>query len=489
MEREKFGSRLGFILVSAGCAIGIGNVWKFPYMCGQFGGAAFILVYLLFLLVMGIPILVCEFSVGRHSQLGISAAFDKMEQEGTKWHRLKWFGIFGNYLLMMFYTTVAGWMLNYCYKSIKGDFVGVTPDEVTGAFNDMLGSASTMAFWTVLVCIVGFAVCAMGIKGGIERASKFMMTALLLIMVALAVRSVFLDGAAAGVKFYLVPDFAKIAEVGFGNMIFGAMSQAFFTLSIGIGSMHIFGSYIGKDRSLTGEAITITALDTTVALLAGFIIIPSCFAFGVEPGAGPSLIFITIPNIFSQMAGGQIFGAFFFLFLTFAAFTTVVAVFENIMSFNMDMLGWSRKKTAWVCASLLIVLSMPCVLGFNVISGIQLIGEGSSILDFEDFIVSNNLLPLGSLGYVLYCTRNNGWKWDNLMKEANTGKGIKFPEVIRPYMTYVLPIVIVAIYLKGYYDMFSGKGTTMFVCWMAVAFALLGFVIMTALGKPKKENK
>lgn len=489
MEREKFGSRLGFILVSAGCAIGIGNVWKFPYMCGQFGGAAFILIYLLFLLVMGIPILVCEFSVGRNSQLSISVAFDKTEPEGTKWHRLKWFGIIGNYLLMMFYTTVAGWMMYYCYRSIKGEFVNVTPEQVGNAFSDMLGSAPTMAFWTVLVCIIGFTVCAMGLKGGIEKASKFMMTALFLIMVVLAVRSVFLDGAGAGVKFYLVPDFAKMKEVGVGNVIFGAMSQAFFTLSIGIGSMHIFGSYIGKDRSLTGEAITITALDTTVALLAGFIIIPSCFAFGVEPDAGPSLIFITIPNIFTQMDGGRIFGAFFFLFLTFAAFTTVVAVFENIMSFNMDMLGWSRKKTAWVCMILMSVLSMPCVLGFNILSGIQLIGEGSSILDFEDFIVSNNLLPLGSIGYILYCTRRNGWGWDNFMKEVNTGKGIKFPSAMRPYVAYVLPLVIVAVYLKGYYDMFSPKGTTMLVGWMIVAFALLGFVVFTALGKPKKENK
>lgn len=488
MEREKFGSRLGFILVSAGCAIGIGNVWKFPYMCGQFGGAAFILIYLLFLLIMGIPILVCEFSVGRNSQLGISVAFDKTEPEGTRWHCLKWFGIIGNYLLMMFYTTVAGWMMYYCYRSIKGEFVGVTPEEVGNAFDAMLGSAPTMAFWTVLVCIIGFAVCAMGLKGGIEKASKFMMTALLLIMVVLAVRSVFLEGAGAGVKFYLVPDFAKMMEVGIGNVIFGAMSQAFFTLSIGIGSMHIFGSYIDKDRSLTGEAITITALDTTVALLAGFIIIPSCFAFGVEPGAGPSLIFITIPNIFSQMPGGQIFGAFFFLFLTFAAFTTVVAVFENIMSFNMDMLGWSRKKTAWVCAVLMIVLSMPCVLGFNVLSGIQLIGEGSSILDFEDFIVSNNLLPLGSLGYILYCTRKNGWGWDNFMEEVNAGKGIKFPSAMRPYVAYVLPLIIVAVYLKGYYDMFSPKGTTMLIRWIVVAFAMLGFVIYIAFGKSKKDK-
>lgn len=489
MKREKFGSRLGFILVSAGCAIGIGNVWKFPYMCGAYGGAAFILIYLLFLLIMGIPVLVCEFSVGRYSRLSIAESFEKTEPEGTKWHRLKWIGIFGCYLLMMFYTTVAGWMMNYCFKSIRGDFVGATTEEVTGAFGEMLGSASTMTFWTILVCIIGFVVCGFGLKGGIEKASKFMMTALLLIMVVLAIRSVFLDGAEAGVRFYLIPDFAKIAEVGLGNVIFGAMSQAFFTLSIGIGAMHIFGSYIDKERSLTGEAITITALDTTVALLAGFIIIPSCFAYGVEPGAGPSLIFITIPNIFTQMPGGQIFGAFFFLFLTFAAFTTVVAVFENLISFDMDMFGWTRKKSVVVCAVLVIILSMPCVLGYNLWSGVQLIGEGSTILDLEDFIVSNNLLPLGSLGYVLYCTRDNGWGWDGFITEVNTGKGIKFPSAIRSYMSYVLPIIIAIIYLKGYYDMFSAKGTTMLVGWMIVAVILLGFVIVTALGKPKKGNK
>ena len=379
--------------------------------------------------------------------------------------------------------------MNYCVKSVRGDFVGATTDEVGGAFGEMLGSASTMAFWTVLVCVIGFVVCAFGLKGGIEKASKFMMTALLVIMVALAVRSLFLEGADAGVKFYLIPDFAKMVEMGIGNVIFGAMSQAFFTLSIGIGAMHIFGSYIGKERSLTGEAITITILDTVVALLAGFIIIPACFAFGVEPGAGPSLIFITIPNIFTQMAGGQIFGAFFFLFLTFAAFTTVVAVFENLISFNIDMFGWSRKKSVWVCAVAVILLSMPCVLGYNVLSGVQPIGAGSTILDFEDFIVSNNLLPLGSLGYVLYCTRKNGWGWDGFLKEVNTGKGIKFPSVMKSYMSYILPLIIITIYLKGYYDMFSSKGTTMLVSWMIVAVLLLGFVVVTALGKPKKENK
>ncbi|MCI5699652.1 MAG: sodium-dependent transporter [Lachnospiraceae bacterium] len=486
MKREKFGSRLGFILVSAGCAIGIGNVWKFPYLCGEYGGAAFILIYLLFLLIMGIPVLICEFAVGRGSRLSVAAGFEKIEPKGARWHRLKWIGIFGCYLLMMFYTSVAGWMLHYCYKSLKGEFEGATPDMVNAAFGDLLSNAPSMIFWTILICLIGFGVCFFGLKGGIERVTKVMMTALLLIMVVLAVHSVFLKGAGEGIRFYLIPDFGKMAEVGIGNVIFNAMSQAFFTLSIGIGAMHIFGSYLDKDRSLMGEAATITVLDTSVALMAGFIIIPACFAFGVEPGAGPSLIFITIPNIFAQMAGGRIWSALFFLFLTFAAFSTVVAVFENLVSFNMDMLGWTRRKSVVVCGILIIILSMPCVLGFNVFSGIQPLGEGSTIMDLEDFIVSNNLLPLGSLGYVLFCTRENGWGWKNFLAEVNTGTGIRFPAAVRPYVAYVLPLMIVAIYLKGYWDKFAGMGTTALVGWMTVAVILLGFVAFCASGKERQ---
>lgn len=487
MKREKFGSRLGFILVSAGCAIGIGNVWKFPYLCGEYGGAAFILIYLLFLLIMGIPVLVCEFAVGRKSRLSVATGFEALEPKGTRWHWMKWIGILGCYLLMMFYTSVAGWLMNYCFKSLRGDFVGATPAMVDAAFGDLMGNAPSMVFWTILICLIGFGVCFFGLKGGIERVTKFMMTALLAIMVVLAVNSVFLEGAGAGVRFYLIPDFVKMAEVGIGNVIFNAMSQAFFTLSIGIGAMHIFGSYLDKDRSLMGEAVTITALDTSVALMAGFIIIPACFAFGVEPGAGPSLIFVTIPNIFAQMPGGRIWAALFFLFLTFAAFTTVVAVFENLVSFNMDMLGWTRKKSVLVCGVLIIVLSMPCVLGFNVLSGIQPLGAGSTIMDLEDFIVSNNLLPLGSLGYVLFCTRKYGLGWSDFMEEVNAGKGLKFPVVIRPYVAYVLPVMIAVIYLKGYWDKFVKMGTGMLAGWMAVAVVLLGFVAVCAAGKPKKE--
>ncbi len=489
MKREKFGSRLGFILVSAGCAIGIGNVWKFPYMCGEFGGAAFIFIYLIFLLIMGIPVMICEFAVGRGSRRSVAAGFEKLEPAGSRWHVTKWIGVIGCYLLMMFYTTVGGWMMYYCYRSIKGEFVGASSDTVAAGFTDMLGNVPVMVFWTVLICIVGFAVCYFGIQKGIERVSKFMMSALLIIMVVLAVHSVFLKGAGEGIRFYLVPDFAGMKEIGIGNVIFGAMSQAFFTLSIGIGAMLIFGSYIGRERSLAGEAVSITALDTFVALMAGFIIIPSCFAFGIEPGAGPSLIFITIPNIFAQMPGGRVWAALFFLFLTFAAFTTIVAVFENIISFAIDLLGWSRKKSVVVNVAMLVILSMPCVLGFNVLAGFEPLGAGTNIMDLEDFIVSNNLLPLGSLGYVLFCTRKNGWGWENFLNEANAGDGIHFPRGLKGYVSYVLPVIIVVIYLKGYYDMFAGRGTAVLAGWMAAAVLFLGFVLFCASKKGSEKQQ
>ena len=489
MKREKFGSRLGFILVSAGCAIGIGNVWKFPYMCGEFGGAAFILIYLIFLLILGIPVMICEFAVGRGSRLSVAASFEKLEPEGTRWHVMKWIGVIGCYLLMMFYTTVGGWMMYYCYRSIKGEFVGASSDTVAEGFTDMLGNVPVMTFWTVLICVVGFAVCYFGIQKGIERVSKVMMSALLLIMVVLVIHSIFLEGAEDGIRFYLVPDFARMKEIGIGNVIFGAMSQAFFTLSIGIGAMLIFGSYIGQERSLSGEAASITLLDTFVALMAGFIIIPSCFAFGIEPGAGPSLIFITIPNIFAQMPGGRIWGALFFLFLTFAAFTTIVAVFENIISFAIDLRGWSRKKSVLVNVVMLVILSMPCVLGFNVLAGFEPLGAGTNIMDLEDFIVSNNLLPLGSLGYVLFCTRKNGWGWENFLSEVNTGEGVHFPRGLKGYVSYVLPLIIIVIYLKGYYDMFAGRGTAVLAGWMAAAVLFLGFVLFCASKKGSEKQQ
>lgn len=488
MKRETFGSRLGFILVSAGCAVGIGNVWKFPYMCGQFGGAAFILIYLVFLLIMGIPVMVCEFGVGRASRHSVAAAYETLEPQGTKWHITKWIGIIGCYFLMMFYTTVGGWMLYYCVRSFSGDFVGADMETVSAGFSDMLGNMPLMTFWTILICIIGFGVCAFGIKKGIEKVSKFMMTALLLIMIVLAIHSVMMKGAGAGIRFYLIPDFRQMEEIGIGNVIFGAMSQAFFTLSIGIGAMLIFGSYMEKDQRLFGEAVNITVLDTIVALMAGFIIIPACFAYGIEPGAGPSLIFITIPNIFAQVAGGRVWGGLFFLFLSFAAFTTLVAVFENIISFDMDLFGWSRKKSTLVSLILIIILSMPCVMGFNVLAGFTPLGEGSTIMDLEDFIVSNNLLPLGSLGYVLFCTKKNGWGWSSFLEEINQGEGWKFPAGIKGYMSYGLPLLIIIIYLKGYYDKFQPMGTKVLVGWMIVAILFLTFVIGCSCGKSNAEK-
>lgn len=489
MKREKFGSRLGFILVSAGCAIGIGNVWKFPYLCGEMGGAAFILIYLVFLAVLGIPVLTSEFAIGRGSRYSVAAAYERLEPQGTRWHYTKWIGILGSYLLMMFYTTVAGWMLYYCYRSVTGEFVGADAEYVQNGFGGMLGAPGVMAFWTILITVAGFAVCWFGIQNGIEKVTKIMMMALLAIMVVLAVHSFFLEGAGKGIEFYLIPDFKKMVEIGIGNVIFGAMSQAFFTLSIGIGAMMIFGSYMGKERSLTGEAVNITILDTFVALMAGFIIIPACFAFGIQPDSGPSLIFITIPNLFAQMPGGRWWGALFFLFLTFAAFSTLVAVFENIISFHIDLLQWSRRKSVIVSMLLIIILSMPCVLGFNILAGFQPLGVGSTVLDLEDFIVSNNLLPLGSLGYLLFVTRKNGWGWERFLEEANAGEGLKFPETLQGYVGYGIPLIIIIIYLKGYYDKFSSMGTATLVVWMAAAVVFLGFVLYCALAGGKRTNR
>lgn len=486
MKRERFGSRLGFILVSAGCAIGIGNVWKFPYICGAYGGAAFILIYLAFLLILGIPVLVCEFAVGRGSRKSVALSFEQLAPEGTLWYRLKYIGIYGCYLLMMFYTMVGGWMMYYCYRSLRGEFTGASPEQIEAAFGGMLLDLPTMSFWTVLICVTGFAICILGLKSGVERITKWMMAALLVIMLVLAVHSLFLDGAGAGVQFYLVPDFQKMMDSGIGNAVFAALSQAFFTLSLGIGAMLIFGSYLDRSHSLTGEAVSITALDTFVALTAGFIVIPACFAYGIEPGAGPSLVFITLPNIFAQMPGGFLWGSLFFLFLTFAALSTIIAVFENIIAFDMDLFGWSRQKSVLVSAVLVIILSMPAVLGYNVLSIIQPLGEGSTIMDLEDFIVSNNLLPLGSLGYVLFCTRKNGWGWDNFIREANAGTGRSFPAGLKNYVAYGIPLIIVIIYLKGYYDMFAAKGPLMLAGWMAAAVVFLLFVFYCATGKKRR---
>ena len=488
-ERETFGSRLGFILVSAGCAIGLGNVWKFPYMAGKYGGAAFILIYLIFLVLLGLPVLVCEFAVGRASRKSTARAFHDLEPEGANFHNFSYMSMVSNYVLMMFYTMVAGWMLYYCYAMAAGKLDGKDSAQVADYFTGLQDSAGTMTLWMIIVVVLSFGVCSLGVQRGLEKITKVMMICLLALIVVLAVHSLTLDGAMEGVKFYLVPDFAAMAEIGIGNVIFGALSQAFFTLSIGAGSMTIFGSYLGKDRSLLGESLHITILDTFVALMAGFIIIPACFAFGVEPGAGPGLVFITLPNVFNQMTGGKIWGALFFLFMSFAALSTVIAVFENILSFAMDLWGWKRNKAVLFNIVLLIILSMPAILGFGPWSGIQILGEGTNIMDLEDFIISNNILPLGSVIFVIFCASKNGWGWDNFIKEANTGKGIKFPTCIRNYMLWVIPVVVAIIYLKGYYDMFQPKGNTYLIPWMIVGIAMLILVGWIVFGHSKKNKK
>ncbi|XCP85645.1 sodium-dependent transporter [Roseburia hominis] len=450
MQRENFSSRLGFILISAGCAIGLGNVWRFPYIVGKYGGAAFVLIYLLFLLILGLPIMVMEFSVGRASKASAALSFDRLEPKGSKWHWYKWGAMAGNYLLMMFYTTIGGWMVQYFVKMASGRFTGLDTDGVAGVFSEMLGQPATMAIYMIIVVIVCFTICGMGFQKGVEKITKVMMLMLLALMAILAVRSVTLPGAVEGLKFYLYPDFGKLVEYGLFEVIFAAMGQSFFTLSLGIGAIAIFGSYIGKERSLTGEAICVTALDTFVALIAGLIIFPSCFAYGVNPGEGPSLIFITLPNVFNSMAGGRLWGTLFFLFMIFAAASTIIAVFENIISFAIDLTGCSRKKAVIGNMIAIIVLSMPCVLGFNVWSGFAPFGAGSGVLDLEDFIVSNNLLPLGSLVYLLFCTSRYGWGWNNFIKEADSGNGARFPKWAKIYVSYLLPLIVLFIFVQGY---------------------------------------
>lgn len=454
MQREKLGSRLGFILLSAGCAIGIGNVWKFPYMAGQYGGGAFVLFYIFFLLVLGLPIMTMEFAVGRASQKSPVMSYQALEKPGQKWHIHGYLCMIGNYLLMMFYTTVAGWMLHYFYLTASGRFAGATSETVANMFTEMLGQPLVMGGWMVLVVIVGFGVCSMGLQNGLERVTKVMMIALLAIMVVLAVNSVTMEGAAEGLSFYLKPDFARMQEIGIGATIVGAMNQAFFTLSLGIGAMAIFGSYIGKDRALLGEAVHVAVLDTFVAIVAGLIIFPACFSFNVAADSGPSLIFITLPNIFNHMAWGRLWGSLFFVFMAFAAFSTVLAVFENIISCGMDLTGASRKKVAGVNIILMILLSLPCVLGYNLWSGFMPFGDGSAVLDLEDFLVSNLWLPLGSLIYLLFCTSRYGWGWKNFKDEANQGRGLQVKDGMRIYVTYILPIVVLIIFALGIKDKF-----------------------------------
>lgn len=444
-KREKLGSRLGFILLSAGCAIGVGNVWKFPYMVGQNGGGIFVLIYLFFLIAMGVPVMTMEFSLGRASQKSMTKLYDELEPKGSKWHFHGYAALIGNILLMMFYTVVCGWLLQYFVKMLKGDFTGVATEVAVSQYSEMLANPWMQMLFTGIVIVIGFLVCAFGVKNSLERVTKVMMIALLVIMVALAINGFFMEGTLEGLKFYLVPNLDNVKEVGIFNVITGAMSQAFFTLSLGIGSMAIFGSYLDKDRSLFGEAINVAVLDTLVAIIAGLIIFPACFTYNNgNVNAGPPLIFETLPNIFNNMPLGRLWGSLFFLFLTFAALSTVFAVFENIIACVQDLTKWSRKKICIIGTFAMFVLALPCILGFNVLSGFAPFGEGSVVLDLEDFIVSNLLLPIGSFVFVMFCTSKYGWGYDNFVNEANQGKGLKVQKWMKVYFKYVLPVLLFA---------------------------------------------
>lgn len=454
MEREKLKSRLGFILLSAGCAIGIGNVWRFPYVAGNNGGGIFVLFYIIFLAIMGIPVLCMEFSVGRASRKSAAQSFHKLEKPGQKWHLHGYISIFGNYMLMFYYTTVAGWMLYYFGASLTGAFRGLDPAGVGEAFNGLLASPEKMLFCTLLVVVLGFVICGLGLQNGVERITKWMMMALIVIMVILAGNSILQPGAMEGLRFYLLPDMEQVKNVGLGKIIVQAMNQSFFTLSLGIGSMAIFGSYIDKEKSLLGESITIAALDTFVAITAGLIIFPACFAHGVNPDSGPSLIFVTLPNVFNDMAAGSIWGALFFLFMSFAAFSTVLGVFQNIVAMCQEVWNWNKKQATLRNILIVGLCSIPCVLGFNLWSGFQPLGAGSSVLDLEDFIVSTLLLPGGSFVYLMFCTSRWGWGWDNFYEEVNAGKGLRFPKWLRIYVCRVLPLLMLFLFCHGLYATF-----------------------------------
>lgn len=447
MEREKFGSRLGFILISAGCAIGIGNVWRFPYVAGNNGGGIFVLLYMLFLLLFGIPILAMELSVGRASKCSIIRAYNKLEKPGSKWHIHGYFGMLGNYMLMFFYTTVSGWMLGYFIKYVTGSINETTDSKQL--FADVTASPITMFIWMAVIVIIAIVVCSMGLQNGVEKVTKYMMLALLALIVILAVHSLTLSGASRGMKYFLVPDMDRIRETGFANIVIEAMRQAFFTLSIGMGSMMIFGSYIGRERALTGESIQITILDTFVAIMSGVIIFPACMSYNIPTDSGPSLIFVTLPKVFECMPGGRFWGAMFFLFMTFSALSTVIAVLENILACNMEAFSWSRKKSCLINLFVIIIMSIPCILGFNVLSGFTPFGAGSNVLDLEDFIVSSIILPIGSLIILLFCTSRWGWGFDSFMEEVNTGKGIRMAKALKIYLKYLLPVVIIFLIVDG----------------------------------------
>ena len=449
MERESFKSRTGFLLVSAGCAIGIGNVWRFPYVVGQNGGGLFVLFYLIFLVLMGIPVLTMEFAVVRASGKSAVLSYKTLEKPKSKWHIHGWFCMLGCYMLMMYYTTVSGWMTSYFYKFATGEFkTGMDSKSVSNVFNNLTSSPIEMLIWIFIITALGFFVCSKGVQKGLEKVSKFMMVALLVLIVVLAIHSVTLSGAKEGLSFYLIPDLERVSKIGLGNVITSAMSQAFFTLSLGIAAMEIFGSYMKKDHTLTGEAVRICCLDTFVAIMAGLIIFPACFSYNVEAGQGPALIFDALPNVFVNMAGGRIWGTLFFLFMTFASFSTVIAVFENLVSFVSDTFHISRKKSSIINFIIVFITSLPCMFGFNLLSGVNVLGMG--ILDMEDFVVSNILLPLGSLVYLLFCVTKFGWGFDNYYNECNTGKGMKLPRIVKPYLQYVLPILILIVFAQKF---------------------------------------
>lgn len=449
MNREKLSSRLGFILLSAGCAIGIGNVWKFPYVVGENGGGFFVIIYLIFLAILGIPVLTMEFSIGRAAQKSPVKMYRELEPKGSVWHIHGKAAMIGAYMLMMFYTTVAGWMVRYFVSTASGKLSGLDSAGVAENFTSMLSNAPVMVLYLAIVIVAAVLVCSIGLQNGLERVTKVMMLALLAIMVILAINSFFMEGGKAGLAFYLKPNFEEVKNVGIGSIVVNAMNQAFFTLSLGIGAMAIFGSYIGKECALLSESINVAILDTVVAISSGLIIFPACFAYGVDVDSGPSLIFITLPNIFNNIPLGRLWGSLFFVFMSFAALSTVLAVFEEIIACTVDLLGWGRKKACLINGILLFVLSLPCCLGFNILSGIQPMGEGSSIMDLEDFIVSNLILPLGSLVIILFCTSKKGWGWDNYLSEANEGKGLKMQKFMKGYMTYVLPVMVIVLFVIG----------------------------------------
>lgn len=449
MERENFKSKLGFILVSAGCAIGIGNVWRFPFVTGQNGGGIFVLLYLLFLVIMGIPVLTMELAIGRASKKSAVLAYKTLEKPKSKWHIHGWFCILGCYLLMMYYTPVSGWMLSYFFKFATGTFEsGMSSEDVSNVFSNLMSNPTEMIIWMAIMAIAGFFVCSKGIQNGIEKVSKVMMILLLMLIIILAVNSLALTGAAEGIKFYLVPDMEKVKSIGIGHIITSAMSQAFFTLSLGIASMEIFGSYMTREKTLPSESIKICILDTFVAITAGLIIVPACFSYGVQPDQGPALIFVTLPNVFVNMAGGRIWGTLFFLFMTFACFSTVIAVFENLISFSIDMFNLSRTKAVIINAIIMLIGCLPCIFGFNILSGFSIFGKG--VLDIEDFIVSNLLLPVGAFLYSLFCSTKFGWGFDGYLNECNQGKGIKFPRFIKPYVKYILPVLVLIVFISGF---------------------------------------